>query len=254
MLKSDLLSLLKQVASGQKSISEAYAELSLKPYETLSHGLKIDHQRGLRTGLDEAIFGQGKTLLQLETAITALATKKKPALVTKLSQEHGHKLAEKFAGSKYFDIPQIFIQGKDIELNEPWPEKGDVLIISAGGADLSIALETYATAKFFDLNVGLISDVGVAGLHRIVTYMPLINQAKILIVVAGMEGALPSVLGGLTDKPIIGVPTSVGYGTNFNGLAPMLAMLNSCAPGLAIVNIDNGFGAACLANKIIKNQ
>jgi len=254
MLKLDLLSLLKQVASGQKSISEAYSEISQQSYETLNHGLKIDHQRGLRTGIGEAIFGQGKTLLQLETAITALASKKKPALVTKLSQEHGHKLAEKFAGSKYFDLPRIFILGKEIEIDEPWPEEGDILIISAGGADLSIALEAYATAKFLGLNVGLISDVGVAGLHRVVSFMPQINQAKILIVVAGMEGALPSVLGGLTDKPIIGVPTSVGYGTNFNGLAPMLAMLNSCAPGLAIVNIDNGFGAACLAKKIIKHQ
>ena len=183
-----------------------------------------------------------------------LQTNNEPVLVTRLRKTQCNYLQKKFHEGKAWPDPGLFILNKDIDLSPPWPEYGEVLIIAAGTSDLPIALEALGTALFLGISAGLISDVGVAGLHRITPHLANISQAKALIVIAGMEGALPSVLAGLVDKPIVAVPTSVGYGTNFSGLTPLLAMLNSCAPGISVVNIDNGFGAACFLFKMLQNM
>ncbi len=220
------------------------------PYQEAANGLNLDLHRGMRTGISEVVFGQGKSIDQLHSAVETLARDKNPVLVTKVGQDNGLDLEKRFPGGRYWDVPGVFILNKQLDLSHPWPGTGRILIISAGGADLPVALEALTTCLFFDQQAGLISDVGVAGLHRLFPHLDTLSRAEILIVVAGMEGALPSVVAGLCDKPVVAVPTSVGYGTNFSGVTPLLAMLTSCAPGISVVNIDNGFGAACFAVKV----
>ncbi len=252
MLKNELLKILDRVSAGHISPEEALKNIVRHPFLEAAGGLNLDTHRGLRTGVSEVVFGPGKSPEQLCTAVETLSSCKAPVMVTKLEKESGLVLKECFPGGTYWDIPKVFVLNKDIDLSHPWPAQGRVLVISAGGADLPVALEALATCLFFNLEAGLVSDVGVAGLHRLFPHLEKMSRAKIVIVVAGMEGALPSVIAGLCDKPVVAVPTSVGYGTSFSGITPLLAMLSSCAPGISVVNIDNGFGAACFAVKMMQ--
>jgi len=251
MLKKELLELLDKISSGTISPDEALKNIVHRPFLEAAQGLNLDTHRGIRTGVSEVVFGQGKSLEQLISAVETLSQSGNPVMVTKVDEQSGLGLKEHFGGT-YLQIPKIFILNKDIDLSHPWPAQGRVLIISAGGADLPVALEALTTCLFFNLKAGLISDVGVAGLHRLFPHLETIYRSEIIIVAAGMEGALPSVIAGLCDKPVLAVPTSVGYGTSFNGITPLLAMLTSCAPGISVVNIDNGFGAACFAVKMLQ--
>lgn len=209
-----------------------------------------DPGRARRTGVAEVIFGQGKTPDQIGSAIQALSVAH-PVLVTRLTPQTGEAIASGFPSGCWWPEAGLFCLGRDIRMaqDETSPE---VCIVTAGTTDLPVAWEALGSARFFGLRVTLTGDVGVAGLHRLSAHLPLLRQARVVIAVAGMEGALPSVLGGLLPAPIIAVPTSVGYGAAFSGLTPLLAMLNSCAPGVGVVNIDNGFGAAALAKKILR--
>ena len=205
------------------------------------------------------VFAPGKTDVLLCEAVAGLATDDQPVLVTRLSPEQGALLTTKFPEGEYWPEAHLFACNAT-PLRRGWPEQPQsdgpaaCLVLTAGGADMPVALEALGTARFLGLAPALISDVGVAGLHRIEPHLPALRSAKVCIVCAGMEGALPSVLGGLVRAPIIAVPTSVGYGASFGGMAALLAMLNSCSPGVGVVNIDNGFGAAVLALKILDNN
>jgi hypothetical protein len=184
-------------------------------------------------------------------AAAELYDNQEPVLVTRLTSKQGHALAQDLPEGTLWPQARIFCLGKDIELEPPWPTRTEVLVVTAGASDLPVALEAVGTGMFFGLDIGLISDVGVAGLHRLTPHLSALQQARLLIVVAGMEGALPSVLAGMLGKPIIAVPTSVGYGVSMHGLTALAGMLSSCATGIAVVNIDNGFGAAAVAEKLL---
>ena len=243
--------ILELVAQGKISVENALKELRDFPYKKLKEGICLDSHREVRTGQKEVVFGKGKSLTQLITIVSSFPGEE--ILITKISKEIGIKLQNTFESGTFFEVPGLFVKGKKIELSPPWKEEGEVIIITAGAADLPVALEAYGCAKFFDLNVGIILDVGVAGIHRIFPYLDILDNAKLLIVVAGMEGALPSVVSGITGKPILAVPTSIGYGANLNGISALLGMLNSCAGGIAVLNIDNGFGAALMAARILQS-
>lgn len=251
MDQARLLTLFADVAAGRLTPDAAVTQLRIEPYRELQHGLCLDAHRCLRTGEGEVVFGRNKTPEQLIAAVGHLAEGHRPVLATKLSIDQGKHLKDAFPHGIFSEPAGLFSVNKPLNLNSPWPNQGECLIITAGSSDLSIGLEALGTAQFYDLSAGLITDVGVAGLHRLIPHVSSIFEAKLCIVVAGMEGALPSVLAGMTGKPIIAVPSSVGYGANLGGLAPLLAMLNACAPGISVVNIDNGFGAAVMAAKLI---
>ncbi len=254
MHKKDMEELLKSLQQGNISLEQAIERIGMEPYLETGNGLNLDLHRGLRTGIQEVIFGSGKSIEQLITAVQNMGRNQHPVLVTRLSQEVGRELHKEFPQGSFFPDPGIFALNREIDLHQPWSGEAPVLILSAGGADWPVALEAYATLAFFQQPAGLVSDVGVAGLHRIFPHLEKINKARILIVIAGMEGALPSVLAGLSPAPVVGVPTSVGYGATQEGITPLMAMLSSCAPGISVVNIDNGFGAACFALKVLNQQ
>lgn len=208
-----------------------------------------DPMREKRTGVGEVVFGQGKSLEQIVTAVTALRDQH-PVLVTRLAADTGQALARRFPEGTLWSDAGLFCAGRDIMTPSP-EDEAEVVVVTAGTTDLPVAREALGSALFFGLKARLVADVGVAGIHRLMAHMDILKRARVVIAVAGMEGALPSVLGGLIQAPLIAVPTSVGYGASFGGLAALLAMLNSCAPGIGVVNIDNGFGAAALARKIL---
>jgi hypothetical protein len=241
MDEAQIKGILKLVQSGKLSAESAFRKIKHLPFEDLSFA-KVDHHRHMRQGIPEVIFAKGKKIEEVIAIASALYKKSKKLLVTKASQEIYEKLGIKKA--VFYPLSGVISAGgaKD--------KKGHVLILSAGTSDIPVAEEASATASFLGSRVESIYDVGVAGIHRLKEARKPIESARVIIVVAGMEGALPSVVGGLTDKPIIAVPTSVGYGTSFGGLTALFAMLNSCVPGIAVLNIDNGFGAGCLAHKI----
>lgn len=222
--------------------SFAYEELSIA---------KLDTHRQVRQGIPEVIFAEGKAVDDVVIIVEAMIKKGLPAFVTRAQQECYTAILEK-KGSRKWNVKHNLRARTILIQEEPVQSKefGNVLVICAGTSDIPIAEEAVETARFLGSKVNHAYDVGVAGIHRLISSIGLINEARVLIVVAGMEGALPSVVGGLTDKPIIAVPTSVGYGTSLGGLTALFAMLNSCVPGIAVVNIDNGFGAGCLAHKI----
>jgi len=250
-MTNDILSLLQAVAEGRTSPDEALESLRFQPYRQLICGLNLDLHRDLRTGQREAVFARGKSRQHLLEAVQALAENGQPVLVTKADREQGANLEERFPQGTFWPEAGLFIQGKHLDLSPPWSQSGDILVVTAGASDQAAGLEALGTALFYEASAGLICDVGVAGLHRLTPHLQALQQAKVLIVAAGMEGALPSVLSGLLDKPIIGVPTSVGYGAALGGMSALLGMLSSCAPGMSVVNIDNGFGAAATALKIL---
>jgi pyridinium-3,5-biscarboxylic acid mononucleotide synthase len=252
MDRKSILDLLSRVASGEVDPKDALSHFKMEPYLRLGAGLCLDSHRALRTGEGEIILGLNKSDEQLAAAVRGLSENNKPVLVTRVSPAQGEMLLSCFPSGEFWTTPKLFVLNKSLPLHAPWPETGALLIVSGGSSDLPVALEALGTAQFFGLETGLISDVGVAGLHRLLPHLRALQDARLLVVIAGMEGALPSVLAGMTGKPIIAVPTSVGYGANFSGLAPLLTMLNACATGIAVVNIDNGFGAASMAAKLLR--
>jgi len=254
MDREPLRQLLDDVASGVMNPAQALDILARhmpEPGRRLACGLHLDLERAKRTGQPEVVFGQGKSPEQLTLAVNGLLEAGQPALVTRLEPHCGEHLAKHVPHGDYWPTARLFTAGRRIALSEPWPSAGRVMVVAAGASDLPVALEALGCALFFGLDAGLISDVGVAGLHRLLYRDKALTAARLHIVVAGMEGALPSVVAGLYGKPIIGVPTSIGYGTGLGGMAALLSMLNACAPGIAVVNIDNGYGAAALAAKLL---
>jgi pyridinium-3,5-biscarboxylic acid mononucleotide synthase len=233
---------LKKVKSGELSVAAAIEELSVLPYEELSYA-KIDHHRSLRSAFPEVIFGRGKTVEQIVNIAVRIAAHSDRLLITHADQTAFDSLREKLSEVQYNPAARTIVFNRHPD-SAPRP---GVAVITGGTADIPVAEEAAVTAEIMGNKVERVFDVGVAGLHRLFDKLPRIRDSRVLVVVAGMEGALPSVVGGLVSIPIIAVPTSVGYGANFNGLAPLLTMLNSCAPGVAVVNIDNGFGAGYLA-------
>lgn len=214
------------------------------PYEDLEFA-KVDHHRAIRQGFPEVIFGQGKTPEQVASIGEALLKQSDRLLVTRASQEAFNALKAKAPDAQYDDVARtIAVDRREADSVKTTP---GVLIVCAGTADLPVAYEAAVTAELMDSQVERVFDVGVAGIHRLLAQIPTLQKARVVVAVAGMEGALPSVVGGLVQVPVIAVPTSVGYGASFDGLAALLAMLNSCATGIGVVNIDNGFGAGYLA-------
>jgi len=240
--------LLKQVKSGKITIEEAYAKLKNLPYEDLGFA-KVDHHRAMRKGFPEVIYCQGKTPSQVAAIARKIKKHGHPVLATRADEEHFKALKKVFKASRYYKQAKIITVSSCKERSRPFLT---ILIITAGTADIPVAEEAAVTLEFLGHKTERLFDVGVAGLHRLLKNLKKLQEASVIITVAGMEGALPSVIGGLVEAPVIAVPTSVGYGASFKGLSALLTMMNSCAPGVAVVNIDNGFGAAVMANAILK--
>ena len=238
--------LLEQVANGDLSPDAALEECRALPFEDLGFA-KIDHHRALRSGLPEVIFGEGKSAEQLIAIAKRLLEAGNGVLITRLDAGKSAAVVEAVPDLTYF--PQARAAVVRAASAEP-TGRGTILVLAAGTSDLPVAEEAALTAEFLGNQVERLYDVGVAGIHRLFAHAAQLRGASVLIVVAGMEGALPSVVGGLVDKPVIAVPTSIGYGASFGGLAALLAMLNSCAAGVTVVNIDNGFGAGVAASLI----
>ncbi|MFM2429219.1 MAG: hypothetical protein RLZZ511_432 [Cyanobacteriota bacterium] len=222
------------------------------PFETVGDFAKVDHDRGRRTGFPEVIWGQDKPPEQIAQIMAAMHDRAAPPaaiIATRVDPAKAEWIAQMLPPMRYYDRARICA----IVQPEKIPQRiGTICILTAGTADLPVAEEAAVTAELCGFRVERLWDVGVAGIQRLLSQQAVLDRADVLIVVAGMEGALPSVVGGLVDCPIIAVPTSIGYGASFNGLAPLLGMLNSCAAGLGVVNIDNGFGAAILAGQILR--
>ncbi len=247
MDKEFLEDLLNKVKQGTLDIAEAMDCLKSLPFEDLGFA-KIDHHRSLRTGFPEVVFCQGKQPYQVVEIIEKLLAKNNNILATRAGADTFEAVSMKCPDAKYHELARCIT----VERKSGHKFKSPVLVVSAGTADLPVAEEAAVTAEIMGNTVKRLYDVGVAGIHRLFYHKSLLNEAAVIIVVAGMEGALASVIGGLVDVPVVAVPTSVGYGTGTGGFAALLAMLNSCASGLAVVNIDNGFGAAAMASSIIR--
>lgn len=241
-----ILDLLAQVAAGEMTPSLALERMALEPYESLPFAT-IDHHRALRQGFPEVVFGSGKTAAQIVSIAERLAAKGDGFLVTRAEDEAREALAVRFPDAIVHDAARTVRLAGDVP---PPGGTGTILIVTAGTSDLPVADEAAETALAMGNTVARLTDVGVAGIHRLLARGEDLREARVIIVVAGMDGALPSVIGGLVKGPVIAVPTSIGYGAAFNGVAPLLTALNSCAAGVTVVNIDNGFGAAVAASRI----
>lgn len=241
-----LVELLEAYRSGAISLDEGIAALRNLPYEDLGFA-KIDHHRAVRQGFPEVIFCQGKTVEQVVTIATRLAGRNNNLLATRATEEMYEAVRLSLPDAVYHQQSRLITVQRDISSID---SERFILVITAGTSDIPVAEEAAITAEMMGNTVRRVYDVGVAGIHRLIAQYESLQQANVLIVVAGMEGALASVVGGMVAKPVIAVPTSVGYGANFGGLSALLAMLNSCAAGIAVVNIDNGFGAGRLASMI----
>lgn len=245
MNRVQLEKLLQEVAAGTISPQEGMQRLRFLPYEDMGFA-RVDHHRSLRQGVPEVIYGEGKTVEQVRAIGERILGHQSNLLATRLSPQAAEALLALAPQAEYNPMARTVVVN-----HEPHPgTEGIVLVAAAGTSDLPVAEEAVVTARALGSTVQTVYDVGVAGLHRLLDAQKLLAAARVIVVVAGMEGALASVVGGLVDKPVIAVPTSVGYGANFHGLAPLLAMLNSCASGVAVVNIDNGFGAGYMAHSI----
>ncbi len=242
--------ILHQVAENNMNVEEAMQQLKHLPYEDIGYA-NIDQHRNLRTGQAEVIFGQGKTPEQIAGIISHMQDDNKTILVTRADEADYQAVLEVSPDAVFHKAAKIITVG---EKPEPKEDAGVIGIVTAGTSDIPIAEEAALTAEYFGNRVDRIFDVGVAGIHRLFGKLDRIQAADVLIVIAGMEGALASVVGGLVSVPVIAVPTSIGYGASFGGLAALLSMLNSCANGIGVVNIDNGYGAACLAGRILKKK
>ena len=243
MDRKAVMEILDGYKTGAVSQAEAIEKLTFVPFEDMDD-IKIDHHRALRQGFPEVVFCPGKTTEQVVRAMTELARVSPNVLASRATPEIYRAVQEALPDVRYHERARMVILER-----EPLPRDPDrfVLVMTAGTGDVPVAEEAAVTAEVMGNRVERVFDVGVAGIHRLLAQGPLMRQANVLVVAAGMEGALASVVGGMVDKPVIAVPTSIGYGANFQGLSALLAMLNSCAAGVAVVNIDNGFGAGRLA-------
>ncbi len=247
MDKGRLEELLTRVRDGKTGIDEALNALTDLPYKELGFA-KIDNHREIRTGYPEVIFGQGKTPEQVRDIMTFMMTRENNILATRVTPEMAKEVQNVISEAVYHETARCLTIRKKVSVLTDT----HIAVVTAGTADLPVAEEAAVTAEIFDNKVERFFDVGVAGIHRLYHKLEEIRKARVVVVVAGMEGALPSIVGGLVDKPVIAVPTSVGYGANFAGLSALLGMLTSCASGVSVVNIDNGFGAGYLAGMINK--
>ena len=246
MDRDTVKSILDDYKNGALGQAEALEKLTLLPFEDMDD-IKIDHNRALRQGFPEVVFCPGKTTEQIVRAMTELARVSPNVLASRAVPEVYRAVKEVLPEVRYQERARLVVLER-----EPLPKDPDrfVLVMTAGTGDVPVAEEAAVTAEVMGNRVERVFDVGVAGIHRLLAQGPLLRQANVIVVAAGMEGALASVVGGLVNKPVIAVPTSIGYGANFHGLSALLAMLNSCAAGVAVVNIDNGFGAGRLAAMI----
>ena len=241
--------LLAKVKQGSVTPEEAAKHLATLPYEDLGFA-KVDHHRALRRGFPETVFGEGKTPEQVVAIVERITVRGQRVLVTRTTCDVHRKVAEVRPEARFHEAARCIT----VETTPAATLPGRIAVCAAGTSDLPVAEEAAVTADFHGATVERIYDVGVSGLHRLLDRAETIRQADVVVVVAGMEGALPSVVAGLVDTPVVAVPTSVGYGASFHGLAALLAMLNSCASGVGVVNIDNGFGAAHLACLILRGK
>jgi len=246
MDRKQLTELLAAVQRGTCPVDDALAKLRAMPFEDLGFA-KLDHHRALRNGFPEVILGEGKTTAQVVAIAERLAATGAPVLVTRVGAEAAERLIATIPGFVYHETPRLAVRRAATEAPGG---HGTVLVVSAGTADVPVAEEAAICAEVMGNRVERLYDVGVAGIHRLLESRERLWDSAVIIVVAGMEGALPSVVGGLVHQPVIAVPTSVGYGTSLGGLAALLGMLNTCAAGVVVVNIDNGFGAGAIASRI----
>lgn len=245
-MNSEVREILTNLKEGRITVEEAAQQLKMQPFEDLGYA-NIDHHRKIRQGAAEVIYGASKTPEQMTGIVTAMkANGQKSILITRLSAEAAAEIQKTHPDLVYHKDGRVGIVGEF-----PKPDGiGKILVMTAGTSDIPVAEEAALTAQILGNEVVRIYDVGVAGIHRLLAHLPEIMEASVIITIAGMEGALASVVGGLADCPVIAVPTSVGYGASFGGVAALLSMLNSCASGLSVVNIDNGFGAGYTASMI----
>lgn len=243
-----LTKLLEDVKNHQCDVDAALEQLKTLPYEDLTYA-KVDHHRELRNGYPEVIYSPGKTLDQIKGIVQNMIDRSTGNILASRADLDVYEAIKSITPDAiyYEEARSVVVKRVEYKTTEDY-----VLVVTAGTADIPVAEEAAITAMVMGNQVKRLYDVGVAGIHRLLGNVPIINHAKVIIVVAGMEGALASVVGGLSDKPIVAVPTSIGYGANFGGISALLGMLTSCASGIGVVNIDNGFGAACLASKINK--
>ena len=247
MEKTDIIQLLGQFQEGKIDQEEIVRKLTSEFVDDLGFAM-IDTSRFQRTGVPEVIYASQKTVQQVTSIAERMMQRGIPILATRATSEMYESVKERIPGAIYYSLARAIVYQPE----EPPKTESYIAIVSAGTSDMPVAEEAVVTAEFLGNKVERVYDAGVAGIHRLFSKIDIIRGAKVVIVVAGMEGALASVIGGLINKPIIGVPTSIGYGTSFGGLAALLSMLNSCASGVSVVNIDNGFGAACQASLINK--
>lgn len=241
--------LLDAVAAGQLSPEHAFDNLKHLDFEPIGDFAKVDHHRSLRTGFPEVIWGPGKTVEHIVQIMRTMRNRTPVVMATRIEPQIYGQIREQLPEVLYYETARICAL---VPLNIRPKHPGTIGVLTAGTADLPVAEEAAVTAELSAFRVQRLWDVGVAGLHRLLSHRRIINDMDVLIVVAGMEGALPSVVAGLADCPVIAVPTSIGYGASFDGLAALLTMLNSCSAGIGVVNIDNGFGAAVLAGQILR--
>lgn len=246
MEPDNLKSILEDVKAGRRTVDDAIEDLKYLPFEDLGFA-KLDHHRQLRNGYPEVIYCQGKKLDHIQAMVERMAARGQVNILATRAGRDVYEAVKKVVPDAEFHELARIVTVRRVQIP---PLKGKIAVVSAGTSDLPVAEEAAVTAEVLGNTVERMYDVGVAGLHRLLANARTLNEANVIIVVAGMEGALASVVGGLVDKPVIAVPTSVGYGANFGGLSALLCMLNSCASGVAVVNIDNGFGAGYMASTI----
>jgi NCAIR mutase (PurE)-related protein len=247
MLPDQLRALLTEVAAGHRTVEAALADLRDLPYEDMGFA-RLDHHRALRTGIPEVVFGQGKTPSQVAAIVDRFVARSGQAIVTRITTEAVALVRASHPNARYVELAHMLSVG---DFPDP-PESPCVAVVAAGTSDLPVAEEAALTLELLGTRAERVYDVGVAGLHRLLARLDLLRTAAAIIAVAGMEGALATVVGGLVACPVIAVPTSVGYGASFGGLAALLTMLNSCVPGVAVVNIDNGFGGGAFAHLVAR--
>jgi NCAIR mutase (PurE)-related protein len=246
MTETDLRALLERVRDGEAGVADAVARLKGAPFERVGEFATLDTHRTLRVGMPEVIFAQGKTASQVAAVAKQLAARG-PLLVTRLEAGQAGPARRAVKGAVYDPVSRTLRKGR-----MALPTRGPVAVCCAGTSDIPVCEEAAVTLEVMGVEVVKVYDVGVAGIHRVLARRSDLDRCRAVVVAAGMEGALPSVVGGLVGRPVIGVPTSVGYGASFSGLTPLLAMLNSCSPNVTVVNIDNGFGAGFVAGLIAR--
>lgn len=246
MTKKEMKRILTAVRSGAMDVGDALEQMQEMPYKDLEYA-KVDYHRELRNGFPEVIYSPGKSLEQIQGIVADMLERTKGNILASRADEQVYAAIRELTEDAvyYKDARSVVVKRQEYPVSEDY-----IAVVTAGTSDIPVAEEAAVTAMVMGNAVRRLYDVGVAGIHRLLDNVEVINRARVIIVVAGMEGALASVVGGLTDKPVIAVPTSIGYGANFGGISALLGMLTSCASGIGVVNIDNGFGAACMASKI----